>query len=236
MTEAEWLACEDLEPMLEFLRSKASDRKLRLFACACCRRIWHLLTDKPTRHLLSVGELYADGKVDREDLAAARHAVPVHSDSSPPGTASFHGPTSLPTHTFAVFFASGEVGGTAFFQATHAARQAARAVNEQGAGASATAFMLASRHSPDGDWPKERSSQTRLIRHMIGNPFRPYPIPDSWPQTVNQLAAALYEGQDCSFALHDALQAGHPELAAHFQAEKWHPKGCWVVDVILGKA
>jgi hypothetical protein len=40
---------------------------------------------------------------------------------------------------------------------------------------------------------------------------------------------------DCTFALHDALlEAGCGELADHF-TEPRHPKGCWALDVILGK-
>src|SRR5260370_30896042 len=39
MTEAEWLACPDPPPMLEFLLGKASDRKLRLFAHWCSDRV-----------------------------------------------------------------------------------------------------------------------------------------------------------------------------------------------------
>jgi hypothetical protein len=51
-----------------------------------------------------------------------------------------------------------------------------------------------------------------------------------------QLAESLYAGQDCAFALHDALlEAGHAELAEHFRQEKSHPKGCWAIDVILEK-
>jgi hypothetical protein len=47
MTEAEWLACTDPGPMMEYLRGKASDRKLQLFASACCRWIWPLLIEAP---------------------------------------------------------------------------------------------------------------------------------------------------------------------------------------------
>jgi hypothetical protein len=49
MNEAEWQACADPQPMLEFLRGKASDRKLRLFACACVREVWHLLPEEASR-------------------------------------------------------------------------------------------------------------------------------------------------------------------------------------------
>jgi hypothetical protein len=59
MTEQEWLACTEPKSMLEVLRGKASDRKLRLFACACCRRVWHLLEDIQSRHTIEVAENYA---------------------------------------------------------------------------------------------------------------------------------------------------------------------------------
>jgi hypothetical protein len=59
----------------------------------------------------------------------------------------------------------------------------------------------------------------------------------SWPSTVVQLAESLCAGQDCAFALHDALlEAGHAELAEHSREEKSHPQGCWAVDLVLGKS
>jgi hypothetical protein len=71
MTEPEWAACTDPAPMLELLRGKASERKARLFAVACCRSLWRRLAE-PLRRVVEVGERYADGLAspDEADEAA----------------------------------------------------------------------------------------------------------------------------------------------------------------------
>jgi hypothetical protein len=68
MTEQEWLVCADPKPMLEFLRGKASNRRLRLLACATCRRLWRHLTDAG-RRAVEVLEDFADGCADEEQVA-----------------------------------------------------------------------------------------------------------------------------------------------------------------------
>src|SRR4051794_28609412 len=71
LTEAEWLACTDPTPMLEFLRGRASDRKLRLFAVACCRQHGHLLTP-PALEALEVAERVAEGIANVSERKRAR--------------------------------------------------------------------------------------------------------------------------------------------------------------------
>jgi hypothetical protein len=56
--------------MLAFLRGNASDRKLRLFAVACCRRIWSVVASDQHR-LAELTERYADGQATEEELLAA---------------------------------------------------------------------------------------------------------------------------------------------------------------------
>ncbi|OAI46027.1 hypothetical protein AYO44_12150 [Planctomycetaceae bacterium SCGC AG-212-F19] len=83
---------------------------------------------------------------------------------------------------------------------------------------------------------REHAQQCHMLRHIMGNPFKPYPAPATWPSTVVELAQAIYDGQNNRLILADALEeSGHQELAQHFREEEWHMKGCWAMDVILGK-
>ncbi|HKB35888.1 MAG TPA: hypothetical protein VKD72_05505 [Gemmataceae bacterium] len=87
MTEAEWLACTDPEAMLGFLQGKASDRKLRLFACASIRLS---SSSKPIDSILRIGELQADGLASPTEVQEAQiqasspafqaYLVVVHND------------------------------------------------------------------------------------------------------------------------------------------------------------
>src|SRR3954466_3508800 len=81
VSEQEWLVCEDPAPMLEFLRGKASDRKLRLFAVACCRRVWHLLTDASNRTAVEMAEVFAEGGMTDELLDLFhKEAYPIYAN------------------------------------------------------------------------------------------------------------------------------------------------------------
>ena len=76
MDEEQWLACEELARLLTPLRGTVNERQFRLFAVACCRRVWHLLTDGRSRRAVEVAERHADGRAGTEEVAEAAESAP----------------------------------------------------------------------------------------------------------------------------------------------------------------
>jgi hypothetical protein len=88
----------------------------------------------------------------------------------------------------------------------------------------------------------DSSELSNLLRDIFGNPFRPVTFPPEWRiDTVLTLAQQMYDGRDFSAMpiLADALQdAGcdSDDILNHCRGDGPHVRGCWVVDLVLGKA
>ncbi len=88
----------------------------------------------------------------------------------------------------------------------------------------------------------ERRKQCDLVRDIFGNPFRPVAFAPDWrTATARALAKQMYDAREFSAMpiLADALQdAGcdNDDILAHCRDPKQlHVRGCWVVDLVLGK-
>jgi hypothetical protein len=75
MTETDWRECRDPGVLLEFLRPRASNRKLKLFDAACARGVWHLLCGASLRDALAEAEECCDHEGVREPAPAVLAAV-----------------------------------------------------------------------------------------------------------------------------------------------------------------
>ncbi len=212
MTEAEWMACTDPVAMLKASRSRLRHRKVRLFAVACCRCVLPLLTDQRSRNAVEVAERYADGVASDEELkAAAQAASAVHREA---------------------FKIKGKEG---------ACREWAAAL---------VADRVAFRAAESVSWMSGTTKVGRadLVRDIIGNPFRPIALDHAWlTPTVLTLAQAAYDERSLPTGtldparlavLADALEdAGYadPELLGHLRGPGLHVRGCWALDLLLGR-
>jgi hypothetical protein len=251
-TEADWLAAADVDGMLSILaggtifdllpfrlsqrffsakdanRRKQLSRKLRLFSCACCHQL-HPLLDNVSRNAIQIAEQYADGFLDSHQLSLARNLALTSQVryATEPQTADT-GADARWHAIEAVIVACSEgelVAGRAMVASQHAASAMSYEVDRVYRGA---AWEVA--------WEAARKTHAAFVLHSFGNPFRACPTIAALPTPVVNLAGGLYNGEDCAFALHDALlEAGHLDLAEHFRKPD-HPKGCWALDVILGKS
>lgn len=221
MTQAEWLSCDDPEEMLKSLRDRASDRKLRLFAVACCRHLLGQVSVNPwDREAVDVAERYADGEVSDVELRDAAEAT-----------------TSDWTAAYACAEAASPEGGVN--SAIYAADNAAHEAGEH----------AASLVDANGDHPAfaagraaEHEAQVDLIHCIFGNPFHPVTIDPAWlVPCIVKLARTIYEERafDRMPELADALEAARchdADILGHCRHQGMHVRGCWVVDAILGKS
>jgi hypothetical protein len=240
VTEQEWLAANDPRPMLVFLRRRVSRRKARLFACACCHQVSGLLTEA-SRAALVVAERYADTSTRDEAVEAAadgaRRALEAahRSDQMPSGFLAAAAVTfCLDASRFrlAAFMVTG-------------CRSPSEPQSDAKWGHEPVATLLArgrlNREAESRRVAEYHRQQALLLRDIIGNPFRPVTTDPSWlTSAVVSLARGIYTDRafDRLPILADALQdAGceDAEVLAHCRGPGPHVRGCWALDLVLGK-
>lgn len=209
MTETEWNSCREPDAMLEYLRTcaKLSNRKLRLFAAACCRRAWHLFPDPDALRAIEAVELRVDGDIDDEAYHQATRLSQRHPCVS----------TLLidePYFSQEVWFDTATLG-----------------MDASGGG--------------DVAWAAELEVHCGLVREVFGNPFQPTYVHSARLKAnkgrARQLAREVYDHRafDHMGELARALEAARcfdAPLLKHLRSPGPHVRGCWALDVVLGKA
>jgi hypothetical protein len=257
MAEAEWLECDDPAGVLDRLPGRTSARKLRLLACACCREALRLMPDGRCLGGIDVAERLADRSASEDEVGRAAAAVESMARETGalaarwsqgrirggwwtkgPGPDRYLGYQSgnestiqaaLSLFAQAVGFALGAAGE--WRQSVEAARSAMAQI----------------------EYPMDQRL-CDLLRCLFGPPHvRPAPpLPAAvlaWNDgTVRRLAQAAYDERQLPAGTLDAgrlgiladalLDAGCDDeaLLAHLRWEGPHVRGCWAVDLILGKS
>jgi hypothetical protein len=239
MNEVEWLTATDPTPMLKFLTpkakflaGKASDRRLRLCLVAAVRTSWDQI-DLPNHvQLVNTAEQFADGKATEDDLGVVRTQLYQDHNRTRRSEEARCGSPRLDAD----------------------AHQRLRRLD-------ALQPLVLPPKKIEGlrnliFWsPLKGIAGGRLVtlfHDVFGNPFRPSPpLPSAvlaWNDaTVRRLAEAIYEERKMPEATFDPARLGiladalldagcvNEDLIQHLRGLGPHVRGCWALDLVLGK-
>jgi hypothetical protein len=240
MTEAEWLASDDRRALVNHVagdpavkadpaRKREHDRKLQLLGVACVRRVAEHLTERG-RAALALAERLADEEVSPAERNAALENL---------GDGSLRPRRRRKLES--IFSADDRVehatAGLIHLLIEPQGVQIEAIVRDLLAADQATVVARIG-----GVGRTEQAAQAALARDVFGNPFRPIAHNPSWlTSTAVSLAGGIYADRafDRLPILADALQdAGcdDVDVLGHCRGPGPHVRGCWFVDLILGKS
>lgn len=221
MTEADWLTATDPDSLLRHAAGyfRENPRKLRLLACAWGYTLWPRMPAGACREAVLVAERYADGVADLGELVFAFRAADELFRAMADNRVRGHGRGTRQL-----------IGRWATMRAVKVARASADP-------ALAVGDLSARDHTPTVQY-----ALTGYIRDLIGKPFRPPAIDPRW-RTADVLGVAAAAYDDGAFGLlpvlADALEeAGceNADMLGHCRDPQGvHVRGCWVIDLLLGK-
>jgi hypothetical protein len=233
MNEMAWLTGSDPTPMLNGVQGRPRRRKLRLFSCACCRRMWALLP-RESREGVEAAEQFADGLSSRPELDCAWGKA-------------YAAVLALPRiwSYEAIWLryatsSAAECGSSDAATTRGALKIASTAADSIALNAAVGGRKCQFDHTRAVTRNAELIAQAGLVRDIFGNPFRRFAVLPEWrTETAVALAKLTYESGEFGALpiLADALQdAGCDDEAmlTHCRGPGPHTRGCWVIDSVLG--
>jgi hypothetical protein len=230
-SDADWLSCPNPGALLDYVNqtNRVGRRKCFLAGAACVRRIWNLLVPE-SRAAVVAAERFADGLLSREELPTALWwAEEATQPVWPEGDA-----------RWAAWYAAARL--TCDPRGNHG--NAEHTMYAPDDTSRAVAALAGAAEGSDA-WHQARQAENRiqadLYRCVMGNPFRPVAVAPAWrSEAAVALASAIYADRafDRMPIMADALEeAGcdHADVLAHCRGPGPHARGCWVVDLVLGK-
>jgi hypothetical protein len=210
LTEEEWLAGTHPGTLLTFRPGRATDRKMRLFGCACCRLIWEHLPEEWVRRAVETAERFADHLLDDTARDAARR-------DANQAVAGLRG-----------FRARLAEAAADLLKPRVSVSAAVRVADQLQTGR--TAYLL----------PARQCALLRdIMTNPFHPPGRLHPDWLTWRDgLVRQLAQAIYEERafERMPILADALEdAGCSDavVLGHLRGPGPHVPGCWLLDRLL---
>ena len=246
MTEAEWLACGEPLRLASFAQGRWSLRRQLLLACAGCHAVaMHLPAPQRVQRMLEAVERFADGEAESDEVDAAQ----MSTWDLPLKWANSGDPIWLHASAVAALWPALRLGQIIHYgceTAAYESRARAAALSSQRRsfrlwkrGPKLSAEEYSAAHATGA--AAEKQAFCHRIRDIVGNPFRPAAFAPEWrTDTEAALAAQMYESRDFAAMpiLADALQdAGcdSADILDHCRGPGPHVRGCWVVDLVLGK-
>ncbi|MHC5539341.1 hypothetical protein ACYOEI_14075 [Singulisphaera rosea] len=219
MNEQEWMTCPEPLMLIRHVRGNVSPRKLRLFACACFRRVWNFLPEGD-RRLVEITERLVDENATLEELMAAFKESPKKDG-----------------YYCLAYQNIDRVARASADRARDIAWSSVYIVEK-------VLMFKIKKHDDEANRRREveRIAQVDLFRDLIGNPFRPLVVESAWlTSDVIALAREIYDERsfDRLPQLATALERQGcflDDLLRHCREGGEHARGCWVVDGLLGLA
>ena len=245
MSEAEWASCPSPAVVFRHAWFKLSARKKQLYLCGGCSRMKHLYYEPSQFKNLEVAERDADGLASDEEVRWAAYAAEGCAFGYHYEREFWDGVTVDREEGIAELIAAGILDGPAWSQGewivdwelVERTDTALKLLERCFLVASAdilSPFLVSELEAPN--WPGRWLSDC-----VFGNPFRPVVADPAWlTPTAVAIASSIYQNRafDRLPILADALEeAGctHADVLLHCRTPGEHVRGCWVVDLVLGK-